>query len=1023
MTVYKYLKCCIFYLAALLGLLSPLITSAQAVKPNLQTSSSLQLAEELFAQAQYYASGMQADRLLAQNAQYLTLTPDNTERLLFIKWVSALKCEVPNAADSAFQQLNGLHNPAFKQRLFNALAQYYFKQNDLNKGIPFYELSNIDNLSNDEIAEGKFELAYCYFTNKQFDKAEPLFAAIKELKEGKYYAAGNYYYALLAYDNNRYNEALNSFDRIKSDPEYRQVVPYFIAEIYYFTGNRQKAIDEVNRLIKNKEKLYYDNELHLLAAQCAFEDQKFDIAIPFFEYFYEHAERIRKEEVYEMAFCYYQQKNWDKATEKFKLLSSQNDSLGQTAMYLLGDCYLKSGNKVNARSAFSLCSDLNFNSSQQEAAIFINAKLCYELGFTTEAAKQFNVLLQKFSTSQFKDEAQTLLSDLLFKSSRYAEAFNKLNEVKRKDEVYWAIHQKVCYGYAIQEISKGNFKFADSLLRLSIINATNKAYIGASWFWIAETSYKEHAYKEALSAGNKFLELNTNETAIRKICPDVTEQHAYLTLAYAAMENDNYLLAQNYFYKARQNNTDKTTEQLALLGEADACFSQNKWPEAIELYNKVITTDQGNADYAKYQKALVLGLEKNNKEKINILQGLINKTPVSRFADKARYELSLTYLESEQYQAAISILEPLTQGEKAKNFGAKAWIKTGFSYRQMGINDNAINAYKHVVTDFPTSTERDAAIDALKALYIDINQPAEYTQFLKDNNIAITGAESIDSTYYSSAEVQYINGKWDNAIPAFQQYLKQFPGGLFAVNAHYYLGESFLQVKNYRDAETEFAAVLQAPWSDFTENSARKAATIAYNAKNCNQALLYYQKLRNNALNKDNLIFAYYGLMRCSCLTDHYTESLAFADTLQSLTTNNEDMAAQIKFYKAKAYNNLSNPEDAFKLFTELQNNKDVQIAIESRYRIAQYYYSNNKLKEAEKAAQTTIQTSGAGDFWIVKSYLLIADILTKEKDFFNAEATLKSIIKQTDLPEFKLEATKKLDKLKQMEKQQSKLN
>ena len=48
-------------------------------------------------------------------------------------------------------------------------------------------------------------------------------------------------------------------------------MPYYIAEIYYFKGDRKKALEEAMRLTRRSDKLFYDNELHLLAAQVLFE--------------------------------------------------------------------------------------------------------------------------------------------------------------------------------------------------------------------------------------------------------------------------------------------------------------------------------------------------------------------------------------------------------------------------------------------------------------------------------------------------------------------------------------------------------------------------------------------------------------------------------------------------------------------------------------------------------------------------------------------------------------------------------
>ena len=78
------------------------------------------------------------------------------------------------------------NNNAREQLVSYQLAKYYFHQNKLKEAIPLYEKANIENLSNSEIAEAKFELAYCYFNVKDFQKAQPLFGSIKEIP-GKYY--------------------------------------------------------------------------------------------------------------------------------------------------------------------------------------------------------------------------------------------------------------------------------------------------------------------------------------------------------------------------------------------------------------------------------------------------------------------------------------------------------------------------------------------------------------------------------------------------------------------------------------------------------------------------------------------------------------------------------------------------------------------------------------------------------------------------------------------------------------------
>jgi predicted nucleic acid-binding protein len=78
---------------------------------------------------------------------------------------------------------------------------------------------------------------------------------------------------------------------------------------------------------------------------------------------------------------------------------------------------------------------------------------------------------------------------------------------------------------------------------------------------------------------------------------------------------------------------------------------------------------------------------------------------------------------------------------------------------------------------------------------------------------------------------------------------------------------------------------------------------------------------------------------------------------------------------------------------------------------------------EAETQAAENLKSASNNNYWVVKSYLLLADIMLQQKDYFNAKATLQSIVKNTKFEDLKTEATTKLTALKAIEKKQSKLS
>lgn len=999
--------------------------SAQLHAPNISANRHLKSAEELFAQEQYKTAA-QSVTLFNQQLHSATTPASLSEKdkAAYIYAVSLLKLNEADAETKALTFINHTANPAYKQRTAYSLAQSYFKNNRYADAIKYYELAGVANLSNEEVINAKFELAYCYFNNSQFNQAEPLLASVRELG-GKYYDAGNYYYGLLAYNKNNYKDALNSFNRIENKKEYNNIVPYYIAEIHYFTGNKQKALEDALRLINRPEKSFYHNELHLLAAQVYFEEKKYTEALPYFEYYYDNTERIRKEDLYEMAYSYYQVQNWEYAIDYFQQLSETRDSLGQSSTYLLGDCYLETGDKKSARNAFSICADMPFNPGQKEASMLIAAKLSYELGYTSDAIYYVNLLLADFPESQYSDEAKTILSGLLIRTSNYAEAYDALQDVNRRDDNYNRIYQKVTYGYAMQQMQAGKHGFADSLLNMSLAGGTDPVYTTAAYFWKADLAYRAGNYKAAIDYGNNFMNSRGSKEWVAILSPDATEKNALITMGHAAMELSDFKDAQNYFSKARYNadTTDAAFITSTVLQEADAVFMQKDYSKAIALYDQVIAANTSDADYARFQKAVILGLSGNNKGKSEILAGMVGRTPASKYENDARYELGLTYIEDSKYTAAINTMMPLTEAYEIRNMAPRAWMKIGFAYQQSGNAQKAIESYKRIVQEYPASEERTAALDALKSLYIQAGQADDYARLLKEHNIAGTEQNNLDTTYYATAEAQYAGGNWGKAKNLLSEYLQKYPDGAFTVKAHYYKAESHYQLKEYKDALAEYEQVLAAPWSNFAENSARRAASIAYDLGDMPTARKHYGELRNIAMTEDNLLAAYNGLMLTNNKLKEYNNASGYADTLLSITSVENKIKENALLIKANSLLMAANYNDALPLFQQLETAGVAATAAEARYNIAFIHYLQGSLKEAEAAANNTIQLSAGNDYWVVKSFILLADIMVQQKDYFNAKATLQSIIKNSKLPELKKEATDRLKEVKQLENKKTKLS
>ncbi|MBS1629609.1 MAG: tetratricopeptide repeat protein [Bacteroidetes bacterium] len=937
-------------------------------------------------------------------------TRRNTE---YEKAVSGLKTTSYGALDSAVALLQQLNPQVLRDRLSLAIARYYFLQGKLAAAIPYYQTSGIANLSNTEIADAKFELAYCYFNNHQFGPADTLLSIMKEVP-GKYYSPGNYYYGLLAYTKGEYAAALKSFARIRDEKIYRPVVPYYMAEIYYFKGERDTALAEALSLLQPGVPSYYENELHLLAAQCLFEAGRFGDALPYFEYYYNHSEKLRKEDLYEMGYAYYRVDEWTNAIAKFKPLSIAKDSLGQAAMYLLGDCYLKTNDKTGARNAFGLCAEMPYNPGQREAALLLHAKLCYETGFPDEAMRSLRSLMQDYPGSDYLPAARLLQSQLYLETNNYKDAYQALARFPTNDAGYGSIFQRAAYGYGLQKLQSGQLDEADKLLSESLSQQSAPAYTAATHFWKAEIAYRQSRYDSAVYFDQTFLRAASSPLA-QQVSSTATRAHAASTLGYALMQLKNYREAQKAFATAKQEGNN-TTATNASLREADAYFMQKDFAHAAPIYTSLASGTGTDAEYARLQSAIIAGLRGDNTEKLKLLSNIMSVTPPSAYAAEARYEMGLTQITTGRYDEAVATLSLLTTDKKEPEFAPKALLKIGSLQQQLNKDEQALESFRKLIRDFPSAPERSDALAACKRIFVERNQPDAYITLLKEFNLPLASDQEMDTAFYNAAELQYASMNWAPAAAAFRRYLQQFPAGMKALKARYYLANSLYNSKSYAVARQAYDTLLQAGWNAFSEESARRAAELALADTAWSDANRYYGLLAEHAETDESRSNAFAGLMRTASRMHDEAAAVRNSDSLLTcaqVAPGLRDEATLIILRQRLLQGDSSRADT---LLPSLVKSDNAAVAAEAGYRWAQALFAACKLKESEKEASANIKRSSGYEWWLVKTYLLLGDISIAKKDYFNARATFQSVVRNTKLPELRAYAEQRLQELKNLD-------
>jgi TolA-binding protein len=917
--------------------------------------------------------------------------------------VSGLKMGDQIAETEAKNFINLEHDAPRTQMMSFHLGEYYFRQQKYAEAIEFYDRAGIANLDNRQIADMTFHKGYGYFATNQMIQAKPLFNSIRQITNDPNYIDANYYYGFISFYEKNYPEALNSFRVVENQPAYVKIVPYYIAQIYYFQNDRNKAIQYAEAALQ-KGGQYYDLQLRQLIGHGYFEQREFEKALPFLQEYVSKTPKVRREDLYELSYTYYETKQYNNAILGFKELGGKQDSLAQNSMYLLADSYLKTNQKASARNAFLFSSLNSSNVVQKEISKFHYGKLSFELGYTNVALTELQQFLQQYPRSAYNVEARELLVQVLASTNQYKDALEQFQTLTTKTETVKRIYPRILYGRAAELVNDQQLVQADNLLNELMTVPFNSSQIPFANFWKGEIAYRLDHPDSAIT----FLE-NYLQTA--QTNGEVNPEDAKYTLGYAYLKVADYRKAQTYFSAVAPSLTNATpVEQDAFVRSADAFFMMKNYSRALQMYDEAIAKNLSNADYALYQKAIISGAGNKYSEKISLLQNLPQRYPSSVMIPDAYMEIANTYLSNEQFREAIPALNNLLKAKNAEGLKPQAYLKIGVSHFNLNNNVDALESFKKLIATYPNAPESDAAVEYVRNIFVEDQKPAEFVNFMRQNGKAVSFSEE-DSLTYAAAELRFENKDIPNALRGYEEYAAKFPNGKYFVDANYHAAEIYNEQKNYPVAVKYYAAVAAKAPNKFAERSLLQAARISYfELKDYAASETYFTELKNIATTPDNKLEAMRGLLRVQYKLSKFAEAVPNANELlqqKGIATDDRMMANLVIGKNFQVNNQMADALTAYRAVVGLGKS---EFAAESRYHIAEILTAQNTLPEAEKAAFEVINKSGSYDYWITKAYILLGEIYFRQQDYFNAEATLKSVVSNATTEELKKEAQQKLD-------------
>lgn len=897
---------------------------------------------------------------------------------------------------------------ALNNLVYFELGNYYFDNNKFKTAAGYYAKTNINGMSEERTDEMNFKMGYSFFKAKKYDLAKSHFESLRN-KQGEYYAKTNYYYGYMCYTEKQYDCALKSFEKIKD--EGFQSIPLFIAQMHYAKGEYQKAIDYSNKITNEK----FANDLNLIKGKSNFQLGKYDEAYKYFSKCDLTNLKTTDEERYEIGYTAYSQKKYEEANTQFIKLTALDSPLGQISNFYLGQSFLKLNKKQNAYNAFGEAKRMNHNKDVKESAHFNYAKLAVELGYSSVALKSIQDFITDFPKSEFNDDAKGLLAELLLQTKNYKQACEILSELKSYNAQSKMAYQLVHFHYAEMLYENKEYTESESYFRKSLKYISDKKMEGEAWYWLGELAYKNEKYADAISNFNRFLNISDGSASS-------LYNNTYYNIGYCYYMDKNYTQALNYFKKYKDessfvpSNADRYIDNMLRL--ADSYFITGQYEKAAESYGFVSSKKVNGSDYAIFQQGIIYGLMDKRDLKIATLRNIPQSYPKSIYIDDAIYELGAEYLEEENYSTAEGFFKKLLTEHPLSPHIANAYLKLGLlSYNQKK-ETQAIDYYKEVLKRFPKTAESEVALDALESIYV---QNGNAEDFLK-----IPGAKSRlsyqDSILYQSAITSYNDGNCTKAISGFKTYLSKFGlNAFFYIPANYMKAEcEFKEDKKSEEALKSYKIVAEAGRTEYTERAALKAARMYYTKKDYKGALPYYEILNKNASTKENTIESLLGLMRCNYQTANYAEAKRYAIEILPQTNVPKDVLVETNMNLGRIAMMDKNWRTAQFHFNYVQKENKAALGAEALYSKAEIAYNTSKRDTCKTLVFKLNDDYSSYEIWVVKGFILLSDVYRDEKDYFQARATLQSVIDNTEIKELLEIAKRKLEELNVLDNKSS---
>ncbi|TAI49547.1 tetratricopeptide repeat protein [Flagellimonas allohymeniacidonis] len=894
---------------------------------------------------------------------------------------------------------------------FLDVADYYFETGKYPYALKWYKKVDAASMSNRDKERFNFNNGYALYASKRPKEAERYLSKVSN--SPTYGSQAKYYLGYIAYEQDDYDEASARFDQI-TDPELlNEKLSYYQADLNFKLGNFEEAIAMAQKQLPKSDRKEV-SELNKIIGESHFNLEQYDQAIPYLKKYRGKRGRFSNTDYYLIGYSYYKQGDYASAIQQFNKIIGGTNNVSQNAYYHLAECYLKLDQKTEALNAFRNASEMDFSAEIKKDALLNYARLSYEIGNPYEPVPRvLQSYLETYPKDQYQQEMQELLVDSYITSKNFEGAMTLLEENKgyASKETY----QKVSFYRGVELFVEGDYEAATERFSKSLKNPENQKFEARAEYWRAESAYRLNQFDDALAGFSRFQSLPSAKDLKEYVDLDYN-------LGYSHFKLKNYARAIPFFKKVAdsesQENANRSDSYVRL---GDSYFVTSQYTGAKTAYNEASRRDGPERDYAAFQKVLCDGFLGNNSIKIEGLNEFLRKYPRSTFRDDALFELGNSYVKGGQESLGLQTYDRLVETFGRSKFAPRSLLRQGLVHYNANRNDQALNKLKEVVRQYPKTSEAKQAVATAKLVYIDEGKVSEYAAWARNLDFVEVTDSELENASFEAADRKYAEGKTEAALKGYEDYLKEFPDGIHALQVRFNTAQICFSKGQKGRALEYYKTVANSGGSEYQEQALTRVCEIYVGREDYQNALPFLERLEQIAEISQNRTFAQSNLMKGYYGQKNYSQTIAYAEKVLAAPKIDNRIKSDAQIMIARSAISTGNERLAETAYREVKKIATGALAAEAWYYDAYFKNQNSDFEASNVSAQKLAKDYGAYKEWGGKGLIVMAKNFYALDDAFQATYILESVITNfTEFEDIVVEAKGELAVIKSREAQRN---